>query len=346
MVILANKTLQAIEDALNGDKCGQFRQNLAWLLPKMEDAYRGTEKPYRKHLGASGIGAECSREIQLKWRWTSVPTFEERMLRLFNRGHLEEARFLAMLLCVPGLQLWFETEDGGQYKWSDHAGHYGSALDGIALGVPDLEPNTPAYTEFKTAGSKSFAKIKKNGVRAEKWEHFVQMQQCMKYYKLPASLYMVVNKDNDELYAEIINYEPHYADQYSRRAKEIIYTTDTLPRISNNKTFYKCRFCDKKAICHGDVIPDINCRTCAHWSAETDGGFSCARSNTEVHSDESFNGCPEHVYDPTLIPALSYIGGNSEQNYAEYATRDGELIKQGPAFMGSLEFKERFTKDK
>lgn len=339
MIQKAEATLAAISAALEADKCGQFRQLLRDLLPKMDDAYRGTEKPFRRHLGASSIGADCARELQLSWRWTAKPEFPERILRLFNRGHLEEARFLAMLMCVPGVKLWYETEDGGQFKWSDHNGHYGSALDGIATGIPDVPGGVACYTEFKTASKASFTKTAKAGVRAEQWKHFVQMQQCMKYYDLRYSLYMVVNKDNDELYAEIIEYDQAIADQYTRRAGEIIFTSDALPRISNTKTFFKCKFCNQKDVCHGTTIPEVNCRTCAHWTAEHDGTFTCARNNDELFRDTVYEGCSEHVFDPTLLPALSYLGGDMDRNATLLRTRDGKEFWQGPNDVTSLALK-------
>ena len=330
MIKKAELTLAAISAALEADKCGQFREHLRDLLPKMDDAYRGTEKPFRRHQGASSIGADCARELQLSWRWATKPEFPERILRLFNRGHLEEARFLAMLMCVPTIKLWFETEDGGQYKWSDYNGHYGSALDGIATGIPDLPNGDACYTEFKTAGDKPFAKVVKNGVRAEQWKHFVQMQQCMKYFNLQYSLYMVVNKNTDELYAEIIDYDKDIADQYTRRAGEIIFTTDALPRISNTKTFFKCKFCNQKDVCHGTTIPEVNCRTCCHWSPEQDGTFSCARNNEELFGPDVYEGCAEHVFDPTLLSGFSYLGGDASRNATLLRTRDGQDFWQGP----------------
>lgn len=332
MIQLASKTLDALRAALNADKCAQFRKNLEVLLPQMDDAYRGEEDPYRRHQGASGIGNECAREIQLKWKWVDIPQFDERILRLFNRGHLEEARFLAMLKCLPDVQLWYVTPEGGQFKFSDWGGHYGSALDGIAVGIPDLPPGAACYTEFKTSGSKAFAQIKAKGCQESKYEHYVQMNQCMKYYNLPYSLYIVVNKDTDELYAEIITYDADNAERYKNRAGEIIFTTDPLPRISSNPTFWKCKFCDVKPVCHGKQLPRINCRTCAHWSALPEGGYACARGHSETVNDKhaSFDGCEEHVYDPTLLPKFDFMGGNHESNYTVLRTRAGHEFKQGP----------------
>lgn len=52
---------------------------------------------HRKHLGASLIGRECERELWYTFRWVKHKQFDGRMLRLFQRGHLEEARFIDYL---------------------------------------------------------------------------------------------------------------------------------------------------------------------------------------------------------------------------------------------------------
>lgn len=338
MQVIATKTLKAIEDALSADNCGQFRKNLEWLLPKMADAYRGEEDAFRNHMGASGIGDECARKVQLRWLWVEKPNFPERVLRLFNRGHLEEARFLSMLLCVAGVQLWYETEDGGQFKWSDHGGHYGSALDGIATGIPDVPAGAPCYTEFKTAGEKAFKEFQRNGCEVSNHTYYVQTQECMKYYNLPFTLFMVVNKNTDELYAEIITYDAAVADEYSGRAKRIMFGSEAEPRISNTKTFFKCKFCDVRDVCHGSKVPEVNCRTCAHWSAVETGGYSCERGNGAVHQKEtSMLGCDDHVFNPTLLPKYSFMGGHPTDNYSVLRDRMGNEIKQGPLHVTSHE---------
>ncbi|UFK26942.1 exonuclease [Vibrio phage vB_VpaS_AL-2] len=341
----ATETLKAIENALAADNCGQFRQNLRDLLPKMEDAYRGQEDKYRNHQGASGIGNECNREIQLKWRWVAAPKFDPRLLRLFNRGHLEEARFLSMLMCIPGVQLWYETPEGGQIKWNDYGGHYGSALDGVAVGIPDVPQGAPCYTEFKTASDSKFNKFVKDGCRVENFTYYVQCQQCMHYMNLPYTLFMVVNKNTDELYAEIISYDKEIAEKYSKRAGDIIFAEKALPRISDKITFWKCRWCDVKQVCHGKEIPDVNCRTCCHWAPEQNGTYSCRRGNDNVHNKQlAMAGCAEHVFDPSLLPSFDHVGGSTEDNYTILRTRSGRDFKQGPGFITSYELVELGTK--
>lgn len=58
-----------------------------------EDAESG----FRPHLGGSMIGEKCERKLVYSFRWAKQPKHTGRLLRLFNRGHLEEFRFVAYL---------------------------------------------------------------------------------------------------------------------------------------------------------------------------------------------------------------------------------------------------------
>ena len=51
----------------------------------------------RTHLGISEIGSECVRQIWYKFRWMKFEEYEGRMLRLFQRGHREESRYINYL---------------------------------------------------------------------------------------------------------------------------------------------------------------------------------------------------------------------------------------------------------
>lgn len=66
---------------------------------------RDQEDPRRRHLGGSLIGRKCSREIWYGFRWASKTLQSGRMLRLFNRGHREEARFVEWLRRI-GVELY------------------------------------------------------------------------------------------------------------------------------------------------------------------------------------------------------------------------------------------------
>lgn len=338
----AGETLRQIDEAIAADGGARFRENLRTLLPKMEDAYRGESKPFRKHLGASLIGRDCSRELWYSFRWATVPTFEPRILRLFNRGHLEEARFLALLQLLPNVQLWYETEDGGQFQFSDVEGHFGSSLDGVIMGLPELPPGVPAYAEFKTSSRKVFDKVAKNGVREEKGEHFTQMQVCMHEMKLPYALYMMVCKDTDRLHAEIIQYDAEFSARTVERARGIIYSSEPLPMIHNSAGFFKCKFCAHLPVCKGDATPEVNCRTCAFSTPVADGKWTCGNGHNDfVNSDDAMYGCGEHVFNPHMLNGVTFHGGDPDGKLADIETKNGDRFLQGPGHVTSLQLQER-----
>lgn len=329
---LATITQKQIEDSIYQDQGTAYRKVLQEILPKIEDAYRASEDGYRSHLGASLIGRDCAFELWLGYRWTEKAKFPERILRLFNRGHLEEAHFLAMIISA-GLEVWYETEEGGQFRFSDVDGHFGSALDGI-IKIPELE-GAPAYTEFKTHNDKSFkALIKGEGVQNSKYEHYVQMQVCMHKYNLKYGVYFAINKNDDTIHIEIINYDEVTAKGYIQRARGIIYAEDAPPRISNKVSFWKCKFCNKADICHRKKLPDINCRTCAYSSPMKDGTWSCSKFGCTLTKELAQEGCAKHIYNPHLIPSVELIRIHPE-GYLELRLESGKIIEHGEGHIAS-----------
>lgn len=57
-------------------------------------------KKGRTHLGASVLGRKCLRQIWYTWRWAHVTKHTGRLLRLFSRGHREEAALAGYLRSV------------------------------------------------------------------------------------------------------------------------------------------------------------------------------------------------------------------------------------------------------
>jgi hypothetical protein len=273
-VILASKTLAAFEAAVARDQGAAFRTWLGKVLPHLSDAYRGEDDSFRSHMGASVIGGECPRAIWYSFRWATKPRFTGQMLRLFNRGHLEEGRFIALLLTI-GCEVYQQDENGNQYRISSYGGHFGGSGDGVAVGIPDLPPGTPALTEFKTHNDASFKTLKKDGVRSAKFEHFVQMQTYMHKMGLSVALYLAVNKNNDEIYGEIVPIESQVGEQFVERAHKIIPMQVAPEKIGKSPGWRACAWCDHRPVCHLGVPPERNCRTCEHSLPREDGSWYC-----------------------------------------------------------------------
>ncbi len=282
--MLATKTLQAIEDRVAQDQGASYRQFLQKVLPHMGDAYRGEDEGFRTHLGASLIGKECGRALWYDFHWTTKPSFSGRILRLFNRGHLEEARFIALLLCI-GVEVWQQDENGKQFRISDFGGHFGGSGDGVARGIPDLEAGTVCLLEFKTHNDASFKKLASSGVREAKFEHFVQMQIYMRKMQIPVALYMAVNKNDDTLYCEIVHLDPSIADQFITRAGTIIAYATPPNKLSESPAWFGCKWCDHRPVCHLKAAPEKNCRTCMYSRPKPDGKWYCENPVVRVEAD-------------------------------------------------------------
>lgn len=311
--MIAQQTLDAIEEAIKRDQGAAYRQHLKVLLPQAEDAYEGEQDTFRSHLGASQIGKPCSRELWYGFRWVKAPVFEGQILRLFNRGHLEEARMVAALLTI-GCEVWQFDAEGKQFRITDHGSHFGSAIDGVVKGIPEM-PNTPLLVEFKTHNEKSFTYLKANGLQGAKPEHYIQMQQYMGDYKLSHGLYIACNKNTDELYAEIIEFDKTNYEVYRERAHQIIFTNRAPQRVNESPAWWQCKFCDFKDICHGTAVPEQNCRTCQYSDPRPDGKWYCknaerkrllaeegAASEAGAHLEKAIqlNGCSFWTLNPGI----------------------------------------------
>ena len=305
--------MRAIQDKLFADQGAAFRSNLQKLIPLAEDAYSTDTFPFRKHLGASLIGDECARKTWYSWHWAKEIKFDARILRLFNRGHLEEPRMMALLIMI-GCEIWQFDTNGKQYRISGHGGHYGGGLDGVALGIPEF-PELPGLTEFKTHSEKSFNEVRALGVLQAKNTHYQQMQQYMGFHKLTFALYMAVNKNTDEIYAEIVMFDKIYYDKYLALAGQIVGSKVPLDKISKNSKYYVCNYCDYKQICHGKDLPARNCRTCMYSEASqatANGDWLCtnpARVNiAEIKKPltklEQYAGCEHYELNPFIKEAL------------------------------------------
>lgn len=301
MPILATQTLDLIASSMLADQGNRFRELERELLPLMEDAYSQEDgKGFRSHLGASLLGRDCARQIWYSWRWAKEAQHEARILRLFNRGHLEEARFVAMLLSI-GVTVWQFDDKGNQFRVSGYKKHYGGGLDCVLQGIPEL-PGIAILGEFKTHNDKSFAKLLSTGVEDSKPEHYVQMNLYMGHYNLPYALYLAVNKNDDTIYGEIIPFHKNTFDRYTQRGVMIIDSDEAPPRISESAAWYKCRFCDHKDICHSTELPAKNCRTCRWVTAIEDAQWICENPLhlKTLSKEDQLTGCSDYVVNPTI----------------------------------------------
>jgi len=290
---------------------------------------------HRPHLGASMIGRRCPREVWYSFRWAYQVQHGGRLARLFNRGHEEEHRVVALLramdidvwdykerlllntedpdeyVCVPWEQTdhgaWLEdvhddpvhirraTDSGmGPSQWGFNDGHFAGSADGVIQGVERWFPSCCDFglLEIKTSNEKSFKTMVSKGVLSSKMEHYAQMQIYMGELELKWALYIVVNKNDDDIYVEVVRFKEEVYRFYKDRAKSIIESRNAPPRLSEDPSWFECRFCDFRETCHYGKEPQKNCRSCAYASAG-EAGWRCNLYNGDIPSDFIPQGCDD-----------------------------------------------------
>ena len=229
----------------------------------------------------------------MKFRWCLNENFDGRILRLFRRGHMEE------LTIVQDLQdAGFKVSNYGDNQTKvDFGTHLSSEIDGII----EIEGEVLAL-ECKTHSDKSFQKLKKEGVFKSKFMHWVQCNVYMYGLGCTKALYYAINKNNDEIYTEIIELDPELAERYIERGQRLA-TQDELPLpISDNPSWYECKFCNMYTFCHGKgEMINKSCRTCAYSTACEDGTWYCEKHLGELDETTQLHGCDSYELHDHLI---------------------------------------------
>lgn len=271
------------------------RKRIVLQIEKDIDEFckREFDEDARTHLGASIIGNDCKAYAWNTFRWVKFEEFSGRMLRLFNRGHEEERRFVRWLIGA-GFEV-FETDPktGKQFRIVGVDGHFGGSLDSIVKPPSQygLDEMLVWLGEFKTHNDNSFKKLKKEGVCKSKPQHFRQMCSYGRAYNFNYGLYCAVNKNDDDLYFEIVPLDFNQADDLFRKADNIIHSQSQPLKIANVETFFNCKICDFKGICHRKELPTKNCRSCKNAYPAPNAQWHCALYNQIIPLDFIPKGC-------------------------------------------------------
>lgn len=289
----------------------------------------------RPHLGASLIGHPCERFLWYTFRWVYAKKHSGRMLRLFETGQLQEARLVADLRAI-GAEVHDSAPDGRQWRVEACGGHFAGSMDGAAVGLPEA-PKAWHVLEFKTHNDKSFSDLLKNGVQKSKPQHYAQMQTYMGLTGMERAMYMAVNKNDDTIYTERVDFDQVEFVRLKARAERVIGANEPPLRVSNDPSWFVCKMCDFHEHCHGVAVPNVNCRTCAHSTPEVTGDarWSCPVVNEDLNissipMDLQRTGCKSHRFIPILLERFAtfndYVNGDVvyESATGRFANGEGE----------------------
>jgi len=294
----AQLTLEAINYSLEADQGNAYRRIFkevvaeALALPGAA-VFKDNEDGYSRRLGASSISGHCEREMWLNFRWCTQQRASGQMVRLFNRGHLEELRFITMMKMI-GCQVW-ERQNGKQFSIKGYRGHGGGSLDCVVKGVPDA-PSVAMPGEFKTHSEKSFATLKKDGLLKSLPNHVDQTLLYMGEYKFHTGLYLACNKNTDELYAELVIFDEDRYVFLKEREQRIIDAPVPAVRISTNPGWFRCKTCGQHGVCHGRAPVFKSCRSCVHVQLKDNGEWLCGEYGHFLSYEEQKSACDD--WDP------------------------------------------------
>jgi len=252
----------------------------------------------------------CRAKAWNIFRWLDHENFSGRMFRLFNRGHLEEARFVRWLEGIGFEIREFDPDTKKQFRIVGCNGHFGGSLDAMIKPPAKYElPDLIFLGEFKTHNEKSYAKLagKKPGwqdmdklgarigglgVQMSKPTHYRQMCSYGRAYGFEWGLYCAVNKETDELYFEIVKLDFNQADDLFRKAEGIVNSQRQLPKIAQSEAFFDCKFCNFSGICHRGELPTKNCRSCVYARPVENAEWRCDKWNATIPKEVIPVACP------------------------------------------------------
>ena len=262
-----------------------------------------TKSKPRPYLGMSSTNAACARSLWYGFHWVSSKIIPARIIRIFERGDWEEQRIIRDLKSI-GVECFRRDSDGNkieifglpeeeQEEIIGFAGHCKGHNDGRGLNIPEA-PKTEHLLEFKSANDKNFKKFVKLGVEKAHPVYYGQVQRYMKGFGLTRTLFVVTNKNDEERYYERIKYDKEFASELERREQHIILSPVPLEKLSQDPTWFECKFCNNIGPCHYGESPNLNCRTCDHSDLIDGGKWVCSIDESEISIAKQRVGCDLH----------------------------------------------------
>ena len=289
----------------------------------------GQDRYKRKYLGMSAIGDPCERKLWYSFRHAKTSSFDAVTLKRFEDGHRTEDLLIARLRKIDGLEIHDRDHNNPsrQIGVSDFGGHFSGHLDFVVQGLIQA-PKTWHVGEVKCSEKwTDIAKFKasvgeKNTLLKFSETYYGQAQCYMHYLGLERHWTVVASPGGRQWDACRTDYDPAHAMRLRAKAERVIFGSDAPSRIGG-PTDYRCRFCDFRAICHEQELPERACRGCIHATALREGGWKCEAG----HAFGTV--CGDHRYVPSMLNGeqMDVRGGNVVYRFRK--DDGGEYVDRG-----------------
>jgi hypothetical protein len=220
---------------------------------------RARKEPRRDYLGMSAVGHPCERKLWYDVHDPIAEEFSAATLKRFEDGHRSEALMAQRIRMANGVQLWtVDPETGNQFECTDFDGRFKGHMDGVVLGLFQA-PKTPHVWEGKAVNEKKFAEFKK--IKAQfgeketlaRWDavYWTQAQSYMGYFDLQRHYLTVCTPGVRDWDSARTEFDSVAFDKIKDKAKRILEAKFPLAKVSNNPSWWQCKFCVYTERCHG-----------------------------------------------------------------------------------------------
>jgi hypothetical protein len=270
----------------------------------------------RSYLGASQIGDPCERKLWYSFRWVLKRELSASQIKDIQSGFHGEEIMRERLAAIEGISLTAE-----QKNFSDFGGHFQGHIENIITGLHE-NPEEEYIWENKIKEIPFIRKL--NRLIEEHGEHnalkywdkiyYAQAQINMMYHNIKWQFMTIIapgarsckmaatDKAKDKLQLSCITpYDEEEANLLTKKAERIIFAEEAPYKLSHKPEYYLCKMCEFSEICHKKKLPEVNCRTCLHSTAQKDGTWHCAKSDKILSVEEQKKGCDKHLFFPTFI---------------------------------------------
>ena len=225
-------------------------------------------------MSPSLLGHDCAAFVWYAFNWCyELPAVNGRMAKYNARGNVEEANVIAAMRAT-GWQVQETGPDGNQISVEAFGGHLYGMIDGICS-HPTHTGGANYLFENKFVNSKRFTAFSNDSLQKADAKYYGQIQLYMHQLKLPACVWVVTNRNDDDMRVYIIPYDENYANDLLAFADTLLTSKARLKRISSKPTFFKCIYCDARDVCHGEKSIEINCRSCVNSFPLPDAQWGC-----------------------------------------------------------------------
>jgi len=255
------------------------------LREKLDSREIITDRP-RPYLGYSGMAASCLRALKYGFHWSYDRSHPARVERIFRRGDYEETVLEAEFKTVGVKMYDDQLEVAGGHGYAK--GH----IDGKVDNVPGY-PGVTMLLEIKTMNDKRFREYSKKGLRETNPTYYGQIMSYMGKLGLDKTLYVVSNKNDESRAYTVMDFDE---DEYGRLEDiaNAIPTMTELPEKIGGKTWFSCKYCDARQVCHYGATVKKTCRSCKNISIEGEGKWGCLLGSSDLGYEEQLSACGEY----------------------------------------------------